>query len=179
MEAGGDGGAAEGVGRLGDKAGLGRQGADLEPDLGGLAVGADARERRDRPAVPVLGAFAVAGAPRELAEQGQGVHAEQREVVAACLERQRARFVGRFGVARHEHSACALTNSCRARSAGRLTPVELGVGQPELLLRVLEPGRIRLEHDGDQLGAEPAEVADPLGVLEQVQRPLGQRPEPR
>ena len=173
VQPGGHGGAAEGVGRLVDQAGLSGQGADLEPDLGGLAVGADTGEGADRLAVPVLGAFAVAAAPGDLAEQGHGVHADQGQLVGAGDEHGQAALVSGLDVAREvERLRVDEVVAGPVRGGGR-TPVQLGLGQPQLLLGVLEARRVGLQHDGDHLGAQPTEVADPLGVLEQVQRPLG------
>ena len=63
-----------------DQAGLRGESADLEPDLGSLAVCADAREHRDRAAIPLLGVLALANAPCDLPEQGQSIDADDGQV---------------------------------------------------------------------------------------------------
>ena len=87
--------------------------------------------------------LAVAGAPGDLAEQDQRVDADEREVVAASSSDGRGACSRAASTSPSMSSACALHEAVASPVGGAgLAPVELEVGEPELLLGVLEPGRV-------------------------------------
>ena len=116
-------------------------------------------------------------APRDLPEQGQGLDADHRAARrSSSVEDGLRALPGLVSVAAHE--------AAPGRSPGRCGPGRRGWPRSSRArcrrsascsLASSSARRVGAQHDRAQLDAQPADVADPLGVLQQVQRAPGQR----